>query len=423
MATTHEAVLDRPVVLDREGLDVPGEATRLRLRGAVTRVELPGGVLAWSVNDYASVRRVLADDKQFGKDPKHWSAWTRGEIAPDWPMIGWVVMDNMTTNDDADHKRLRNLLLQAFTNSRVEAMRPQIQAITDRLLDRMAAAPAGELIDLKENYCKALPANLMCELFGVPEEVRKDVLQGGIRNIDTRITPEEAEANVAQWGAAIAQLIEDKRATPGDDLASALIAARDDDGSTLSDSELMGTLHLLLGAGSETLMNALSHAILTVLRDPERRALASRGELPWMDVFEEVVRVDSPVAIFPFRYARETVDLGGVTIEKGEVLLVNFLGAARDPEVYGPTADEFVMDRHDRSHMSFGHGVHYCLGVRLARLAASICLPELFVRFPDLALGVPVDDLEPQGTFIMNGHLALPVLLGPADGALPGSAA
>lgn len=401
------------VVLDRAGRDVPAEADRLRELGPVTRVELPGGVLAWSINDYATVRQVLGDHARFGKDPQNWTAWRNGEIPQDWPMIGWVVMDTMTTNDDADHARLRNLLMQAFTSRRVEEMRPRIEQITHGLLQTMADAPADMVIDLKDSYCKALPANLMCELFGVPEASRTEVLQGGIRNIDTQISPEEAEENVAQWGVAIAALIEQKRREPADDLASALIAARDEGGSKLSDSELMGTLHLLLGAGSETLMNGLSHCILTILTDPDLRSRVTAGTLPWMDLFEEVLRVDSPVAIFPFRYARETVELHGVTIEKGDVLLISFIGAGRDPKVYGENATQLDLDRQDRSHLSFGHGVHYCLGIRLARLAAAISLPALFARFPDLELAVRPDQLEPQGTFIMNGHLTLPVRLRP----------
>jgi 2-hydroxy-5-methyl-1-naphthoate 7-hydroxylase len=400
-----------PVVLDREGADVPSEADQLRERGPVTRVELPSGVLAWSVNTYALVKQVLGDPKRFGKDPKNWPAYVNGEISPDWPMIGWVVMDNMTTNDDADHARLRAMLMKAFTTPRVEAMRPRIEDAVDDLLDALAAVPPGEVVDLKANYCKALPARLMCELFGVPEESRREVLQGGITNIDTRISPEEAEANVAQWHTAIAQLIHDKREQPADDLASALIAVRDEDGSQLNDSELMGTLHLLLGAGSETLMNALSHSILAVLSDPALREEVDSGQVSWDDVMEEVLRVYSPVAIFPFRYARERVELSGVTIEKGDVLLISFLGAGRDPAVHGQSAAFFDVHRADKTHISFGYGVHYCLGIRLAKLAASICLPALFSRFPDLTLAVGRDELEPQGTFIMNGHLTLPVYL------------
>ncbi|HLJ99157.1 MAG TPA: cytochrome P450 [Streptosporangiaceae bacterium] len=400
-----------PVVLDRNGSDVHGEARRLRERGPVTRIELPGGVPAWSVNTYALVKQVLGDHQRFGKDPKNWTAYVNGNIPQDWPMIGWVVMDNMTTNDDADHARLRGLLMKAFTTRRVEAMQPRIrEAVTD-LLDALAATDPGQVIDLKANYCKALPARLMCELFGVPEEARNEVLQGGITNIDTRITPEEAEANVAQWHVAITKLIQDKQREPADDLASALIAARQEDGSKLSESELMGTLHLLLGAGSETLMNALSHSILALLDDPALREQVTSGQISWDDVFEETLRAESPVALFPFRYARERVELGGVTIEKGDVLIISFIGAGRDPALHGQTAERFDACRADKTHISFGYGVHYCLGIRLAKLAASICLPALFDRFPDMRLAVRRGELEPQGTFIMNGHLTLPVYL------------
>jgi len=400
-----------PVILDRNGADVHGEARRLRERGPVTRIELPSGVPAWSVNTYAMVKQVLADPKRFGKDPKNWTAWVNGQIPQDWPMIGWVVMDNMTTNDDADHARLRGLLMKAFTARRVEAMAPRIREAVTGLLDRMAAVEPGQVIDLKANYCKALPAQLMCELFGVPQEVRAEVLQGGITNIDTRITPEEAEANVAQWHEAIAKLIQDKQREPADDLTSALIAARDEGGGKLSESELMGTLHLLLGAGSETLMNALSHSILALLDDPVLREQVTTGQVSWDDVFEETLRAESPVALFPFRYARERVEIGGVTIEKGDVLIISFIGAGRDPAIHGESADAFDVCRPDKTHLSFGHGVHYCLGIRLAKLAASICLPALFERFPDLTLAVRRDELEPQGTFIMNGHLTLPAYL------------
>jgi cytochrome P450 len=400
-----------PVVLDRYGADVHGEADRLRERGPVTRIELPGGVLAWSVNSYAMVKQVLGDPQRFGKDPKNWPAYVHGEIPSDWPMIGWVVMDTMTTNDDPAHARLRSLLMKAFTARRVEAMQPRIREIVNDLLDTMASVTPGEVVDLKANYCKALPAQLMCELFGVPEESRKEVLQGGITNIDTRISPEEAEANVAQWHVAITQLIEEKKRNPADDLASALIAAREEDGSRLSESELMGTLHLLLGAGSETLMNALSHTILAVLDDPTLRQQVESGQVSWDDVLEETLRVESPVAIFPFRYAKERVEIGGVTIEKGDVLLISFIGAGRDPAVHGDSATRFDVHRADKTHISFGYGIHYCMGVPLAKLAASICLPALFERFPDITLSVPRSELEPQGTFIMNGHLTLPVRL------------
>ena len=129
-------------------------------------------------------------------------------------------------------------------------------------------------------------------------------------------------------------------------------------------------------------------------------------------MIEETLRVESPVAQLPFRFATEDVELGGVTIAKGDPVLIGFAAVGRDPEVHGESAGRFDATRADKTHLSFGHGVHYCLGAPLARLEAAIALPALFDRFPGLELAVPAADLEPQGTFIMNGHRTLPVTLG-----------
>lgn len=249
-------------------------------------------------------------------------------------------------------------------------------------------------------------------MFGVPEAARADALRGGEVNVSTLTTGDEAEQNVEQWHKALLDLAELKRQTPGDDLTSLLLAAREDDGTQLTDEEMAGTLHLMLGAGSETLMNALSHAVLALLTRPEQRELVMTGQVSWEDVIEETLRVQAPVAQLPLRYAAEDVEIGGVVIRKGDPVLMGFAAAGRDPEVHGASAAEFDVTRADKTHLSFGHGVHFCLGAQLARLELRIALPALFERFPDLALAVAPEDLEPQGTFIMNGHRVLPVRLG-----------
>ncbi|MFY1668902.1 cytochrome P450 family protein [Plantactinospora sp. WMMB334] len=400
-----------PYVLDPQGQDTHAETDRLREQGPIARVELPGGVLAWSVHSYELAKQILIDER-FSKNPRRsWPAFIDGEIPPDWPLITWAVMDNMATHDGADHTRLRGLLLKAFTTRRVEAMAPQLETTAKELLDALATAGPDEVVDLKTRYCQALPAIMMCDLFGVPEESRADVLRGGHVNVDTRITPEEAAANVDQWTKAIADLVVHKRQFPGDDLTTALIAARDEDGGRLTDDELIGTLHLMLGAGSETMVNSLSHAIVAVLDDPSLRARLTAGEVSWNDVMEETLRVESPVAHLPFRFATERFEIGGVTIEQGDPVMIDYAGLGRDPELHGETACVFDATRRDKTHLSFGHGVHYCLGARLAKLATLIMLPALFDRFPHLELATPKDQLEPQGTFIMNGRRDVPVHL------------
>jgi cytochrome P450 len=377
----------------------------------VARVELPEGVLAWEVTTYETVKQVLSDPR-FQKDAsKHWPAFIRGELSPNWPLMNWVVMENMETRDGEDHHRLRRLISSAFTPRRVESARPLIEKITNRLLDDLAAAPAEEAVDLRSRYTFPLPAQVICELFGVPESDREAVLYGGQVNASTSYSGDEVAASIDQWHDAMETLVAVKHREAGDDLTSVMIAAQEEDGSRLNDEELVGTLHLMLGAGSETVMNLMGHAIVLLLTHPEQRELVTSGQVSWDEVFDETMRVQSPVAQLPFRFATEDVQIGDVTIAKGEPVLVGFAGAGRDQLLHGDTADVFDINRTRKTHLSFGHGTHFCLGASLARLEASIALPSLFGRFPGMRLAVPADEIEPQGTFIMNGYGSLPVHL------------
>src|SRR5262249_28800766 len=175
------------------------EGARLRAQGPVAEVTLPGGVRAWSVVGHDLVRDVLADPR-FAKDARrHWPPFIRGEINEEFPLIGWVLMDNMTTADGADHARLRQLTATAFTLRRSEAMRPQVEQIAADLLDQLAACAPDEVVDLKGQYAYPLPTRVICDLFGVPEHLRREVMRGGEVNTETTISHEEAVANVEQW--------------------------------------------------------------------------------------------------------------------------------------------------------------------------------------------------------------------------------
>ncbi len=403
-----------PVVLDPTGTDVHAEAARLRAQGDVAEVELPGKVRAWSVIGHDLVRTVLGDNR-FAKDAhKHWPAFISGEIGDEFPLIGWVLMDNMTTSDGADHVRLRKLIAGAFTMRRVEAMQPQIEAIATDLLDRLAKNGPDDVVDLKSTYAYPLPTRVICDLFGVPEELRTTVMRGGEVNVDTNISHEEAVANVEEWHQAMYDLVDLKRRHPADDMLSGLITAQNEDGSKLNDSEMAGTLHLMLGAGSETTTNLVSQAVIALLEHPEQLELVRSGQVRWEEVVEETLRVQSPIAQMPFRFTTEDVEIAGVTIPKGDPVLIGFAGAGRDPGRYGEGADEFDITRADKDHLSFGYGVHHCLGAPLARLEAMIALPRLFERFPDMSLAVGPGEVQPQTTFLLNGVETLPVRMGAA---------
>ncbi|MER7166848.1 cytochrome P450 family protein [Micromonospora sp. NPDC000207] len=399
-----------PVVLDTAGRDVHAEGARIRANGPVSQVELPGGVVAWSVTGYQAAREVLSDPR-FSKDPQSWPAYTSGEVSSNWPLIGWLLMDNMTTNDGDDHLRLRKLVSRGFTPKQVEQTRPLIEKIVDDLLGQLATVGPDEVVDLKGQFATPLPARVICDMFGVPASARSAVLRGANVNVTTSISGEEAEANVEQWHQELYDLAELKRQQPGDDLTSVVLAAHEEEGR-LTDEEMVGTLHLMLGAGSETLMNALSYAVLNLLTHPDQRAQVRSGEVSWDDVIEETLRLEAPVAQLPLRFATDDVEIAGVVIRKGDPVLMGFTQIGRDPDVHGESATEFDVHRADKTHLSFGHGSHFCLGAPLARLELKIALPALFERYPDMSLAVAPEDLEPQGTFIMNGHRALPVRLG-----------
>lgn len=399
-----------PVALDTTGSNIHAEAAALRVQGPATQVELPGGVIAWSLNRHDVIKSVLTDPRVTKSARNHWPAFMNGQIPPDWEMISWVAMDNMVTAYGKDHVRLRKLVGKAFTPRRTEAIRPRVEELTRKLLDALPAAP-GEVVDLRERFAYPLPARLVADLIGMTEDARAKTAKVIDMMVDTTVTPEQAQAVLAGWRGAMAELIETKRRQPGEDITSDLIAAQDEDGSRLSEQELTDTIFAILGAGSETTINFFDNAITALLTHPGQRELVTSGKASWDDVIDETLRVESPLAHLPLRYAVTEIQLDGVTIPQGDPILVNYSAVGRDPALHGDDADRFDLTRADKQHLSFGHGPHYCLGAGIARLVATTGLSRLFERFPDLELAVPASDLKPLPTFIMNGHRTLPVRL------------
>lgn len=369
--------------------------------------------MAWAITHQPLLKQLLMDPR-VSKDPRqHWPTYINGGISADWPLITWVAVQNMFTAYGSEHRRLRTLVSAAFTARRVAALRPRIEGMCAELLDTLAAVPAGEVADLREGYAYPVPIRVISELFGLEEGELRERMRTVVDGIfHTSADPDEVTATYAEMYAVLGELIASKRERPGDDLTSGLIAARDEDGTQLSEQELMDTLVLMLAAGHETTVNLLDNAIHALLTQPDQLELVRTGQAGWDDVIEETLRVHAPVASLPLRYAVEDIELdGGVVLRKGDSILAGYAAVGRDPELNGPDADRFDVTRRVKEHLSFGHGVHFCLGAPLARLEATIALPALFARFPGLSLAVPPEQLVPVDSFISNGHRSLPALL------------
>ncbi|MBZ6472473.1 cytochrome P450 family protein [Streptomyces griseocarneus] len=373
-------------------------------------------MVAWAVTSQPLLKRLLTDPR-VSKDPRrHWPAWINGEISPEWPLYTWVSVTNMFTAYGSEHKRLRTLVAKAFTARRTAALRPRIEEMATALLDGLAATAPGEVVDLREGYAYPIPIQVICELFGVEDEATREGLRRCVDSIfHTSADPEEVTATYTELYGLLGGIVAAKREKPGDDMTSVLISARDDDAETpLSEQELVDTLLLMIGAGHETTVNLLDNAIHALLTHPEQLALVRAGKAGWHDVIEETLRHQAPVASLPLRYAAEDIELdGGVTLRRGDAILAAYAAAGRDRELYGDDGARFDVTRTTKDHLSFGHGVHFCLGAPLARLEAEVALPALFERFPDMALAVEQEELVQVDSFISNGHRALPVLLRP----------
>jgi cytochrome P450 len=359
------------------GLDPFGWYALMREARPVSRDPRWG---SWGVFDYDGVQRVLSDHQAFSSE--------YGDLS-------------LLNTDPPRHRQLRNLVTEAFTPRTVEALRPRITQIVTQLLDQVAQR--GQM-DVIADFAVPLPVTVIAELLGIPLERREQFKRWS----DAFVTGGTAEMNDddarREMSSFFADLMEVRRRSPGEDLISALLAARID-GESLDRRALLSFCILLLVAGNETTTNLIGNAVLCLGEHPDAQAeLRDNPELVASAV-EEVLRYRPPVHSM-FRVAKAEVRLGDQTIPAGDMVVAWIGSANRDPRQF-PDADRFDIHRSPNRHLGFGHGIHFCLGAPLARLEGTIALAALVRRLGPLQ--VDRSELEPLRGHVVHGVHRLPV--------------
>ncbi len=381
---------------------------RMADAGPVHTVVMPSGLTAWVITGFDEVRSALADPRLVKVGPNMTGA---ASTLP--PGVERAMNSDLLHLDPPDHTRLRKLVTSAFTRRRVDELVPRMIHIADELLDAVAnsVADGAHQVDLIETFAFPLPMTVVCELLGVPS-ADAGIFRGWSTTIITGSFADPTEWNSAATALVeyIRSLIVIKRATPADDLLSALIASRDGT-DRLSEDELTSMVVLLLIAGHETTVNLIGNAVYVLLQHPRQLSelLASPDTIP--DVLEEVLRYEGPVQVATPRFAAEPLTIAGVRIPMGAMVFPSVLAAGRDTE-HIERSTEFDPGRPNHQHISFGHGIHYCLGAQLARAEAAVALERLLARFPGLQLDQPADELSWRPSVLMHGLVRLPVALG-----------
>ncbi|RKT11382.1 cytochrome P450 [Streptomyces sp. 1114.5] len=399
-------------VLDPTGRAMHAEAAALREAPAVL-VELPGPVLAWAVTRH-SVIQALTNDPRVSRDiRRHWAGLA--DMPEGWPLAPIALQQSFFNFYGEEHRTSRRRVAPSFTPRQVERMRPQIQATADQLVDALAALPPGAVADVRQALALPLTITVICDLFGVPDHLRRRISTGIDAVLDSSLEPDAALAAHNELYARLGELLQYKRENPAADLTSDLLLPTEADEEPMSDAVLLGTLFLMIGAGYETTVNLISSAVQALLNHPENLTRVREGAISWQDVVEETLRIEGPVMHIPMRVALEDIDLGeGVLIRKGDAISLGFAAAGRDPELHPQCPESFDPTRSSKEHLAFGHGPHFCLGAHLARLEAEVALTTLFRRLPELALAHPGEQPARLKSLIINGPESLEVIPRPA---------
>ena len=387
--------------------DPAAAIAKLRTAGPVVAVRFPIIGKVWATTTQALADQVLKDTETFSirKDD--------GTVAGlQWWMPGIVrtLANSMLSMDEPDHKRLRDIVDEAFRRRAVLDMEPHIQAIGDQLADELFAE--GSPADLVERYARKLPLSVICELLGLPLADRQKFVAwaGGFTRFTGALGFLSMMPKILAMKRYIERHLETVRRQGGDGLIAEIVRV-EKDGGQISPDEIVSMVFLLLFAGHETTTHLISGSVHELLKNPVLRDWLeedwSRADL----AVEEFLRFISPVQFTKPRYVRRDVDLGGVKLRKGAKVMAMLAAANMDPQA-NPHPERLDLQRKPNRHIAFGTGIHFCLGHQLARIEGRCALKSLFQRWPALTLAVDESDITWRKRSGLKAIDHLPVAVG-----------
>jgi cytochrome P450 len=376
--------------------------------GAVFRTRLPLLGKTWVATTYQAASEILKDDETFVVEAKKVGKTLFSGVLRLMPRTLRVVSEDMLHHDNPDHRRLRRLVEQAFSRHTVENLRGRIGVLCDGLLDGLAGK---QTVDLLGEWARPLPVAVICDLLGLPDEDRPKFTRWA-----NNLFASMSLFGILRALPAMFRLVkyfrrhfEQCREQPRPGLMTALVQA-EQDGDKLSEDELLAMAYLLLIAGFETTVYLLSGGTLALLQAPEQkeRLLNDWSLLP--AAVEELLRFVSPVHMAQPRFVSRDLEFHGQVLRRGE-RIVALLGAANADPARFPDPAKLDLARSPNPHVSFGSGIHFCLGAQLARVEAQVGFERLFTRYPRLALAVADAELRYAGNMAFRALVALPVRL------------
>lgn len=377
---------------------------RLRARGPVLQVHFPIIGKVWITTTGEVAGRVLKDSETFTLRKADGSL---GRIAWWLPPSMRAMADNMLTMDEPNHTRLRQIVDEAFRRRAILDMEPRIFAMAERLADELFAE--GTPADAVQRYARKLPLEVISELLGLPEEDRAAFTSWSARvtHIKSLMSLFALLPAMGAMRRYLARRLDKVRTEGGEGLIAELVRA-EKEGQQISPDEMVAMVFLLLGAGTETTAHLISGSVYELARNSSLRDwLAADWDRANLAV-EEFLRYLSPVQFSKPRHVRKDVDLGGVTVKKGDRIMVMIAAADMDPAA-NECPERLDLERRPNRHLAFGTGIHFCLGHQLARIEGKCALQALFTRWSGLQLAVPEADIKWLERPGLNAIASLPV--------------